>query len=50
MNKFNLLITALVLFNVSLFGQSVSISPSNHSHIKMFKLSTKVKLRLVESN
>ena len=47
MNKFNLLIPVLILFKVSLFGQSVTISPSDDSHIRIYKHSGTAKLSIV---
>jgi hypothetical protein len=38
MNKFNLLISLMFLFNTSLFGQSVTISPSGPENLEIFKV------------
>ncbi len=38
MNKFNLLIAALVLTHTSLFGQSVTILPSGSENLEIFKV------------
>lgn len=47
MNKFYSLFTALVLLNQSLFGQSVTISPSDESHIRIYKHTGTAKLSIV---